>query len=728
MIPAPRRSTPGTIQGTILPSWRSIRLTDQQDLRIPGEMPPQPPRSFFGRNELVDKITGLVGDLSPIALIGPGGIGKTSIALTILHDDRIKKQFGDDRRFIRCDQFPASLSHFLYRLSTVTGARVENPKDLTSLQPFLSSKNMFIVLDNAESILDPEGMESQEIYDAVEELSQFKNICLCITSRISTVPPDCNILDIPTLSMDAAREAFYGIFKKDKRSDAVDKILEQLEFHPLSITLLATVAYQNRWDASRLTEQWGRRRTGILRTDHKKSLAATIELSLASPMFKELGTDARGLLEVVAFFPQGIGENNLDWLFPTIPNREEVFDKFCVLSLTHRSDGFITMLAPLRDHLYPRDPKSSPLLCAIKDHFFCRLSTGTGPDERDFEETQWITSEDVNIEHLLDVFTSTDASSIDIWAACANFMLHIDRHKPRLVVLGPKVEGLPDSHPFKPRCFFTLSGLMSSVGNFAGGKQLLVHALNLWRERGDHSQVARTLTSLAYTNRALDLLEEGILQAKEAVEIYGELDDKTGQARSLQTLALLLAKDGQVDAAEEAASRMVDLSPDEPSQSQLCQHYHTLAHIHDARGEIEVAIGQYKKSLEIASSLNHYDQVSLLRCFMVVLFGDRRFDDAQVYLERLKSNGANDPPSLFLSAMIQAYVWGREGRFEEVRSEMSRVAHALEKVGASGYFVGDLDGIIEELKEDLNNPLSSDADKLVSSSRPRLPLTLGISR
>jgi hypothetical protein len=203
---------------------------------------------------------------------------------------------------------------------------------------------------------------------------------------------------------------------------------------------------------SRMVKEWGTHRTQVLRTDYNKSLAATIELSLTSPTFRELRPDARDLFSVVAFFPQGIDENNLDWLFPTVSYRKRIFDEFCTLSLTHRSNGFITMLAPVHEYLGPKDPKSSPLLCATKEHYFTRLSSRVDPGSPDFEEARWIASEDVNVEHLLDVFTSIDANSPIVWDTCADFMRHPIWHKVRLIGLKPKVEELPDNHRSKPKC------------------------------------------------------------------------------------------------------------------------------------------------------------------------------------------------------------------------------------------------------------------------------------
>ena len=649
-----------------------------------GESPPPAPRACFGRDELIEKIVGLAENLTPTALIGAGGIGKTSIALTVLHHDRIKQRFGNNRRFIRCDQFTTSCVHFLSRISKVTGAGIENPEDLASLRPFLSSKEVFIVLDNAESILDPQGMDAREIYAVVEELGQLDNVCLCITSRISTVPPDCEAHDIPTLTIEAARDAFYRIYKNGERSSLADNILDQLGLHPLSITLLATVAHHNKWNTDRLTREWEMRRTSVLQTDHNKSLAVTIELSLASPLFLELGPDARALLGVVAFFPQGVNENNLDWLFPTISDRTNIFDKLCMLSLTYRSNGFIIMLAPLRDYLSPNDPKSSSLLRTTKESYFTRMSVVIDPNEPNFEETRWITSEDTNVEHLLDIFTTIDPNSNSVWDACASFLQHLYWHKKRLTILKPKIEGLPDDHRSKPSCLFDLSRSFYSVGNYAECKRLLTRALELQRERGDVPMVAQILGRLSDTNRLMGLPEEGIQQVKEALETRERLGDVVGQAAHSIDLARLLHSNKQLDAAEEAGSRAIDLLPEEGEQHLVCESHRILGGIYQSKGETEKAIQHFEAALRIASSFNWHDELFWVHYKLAWLFLEEgRFEGAQTHIERAKSRTVDSAHNLGLAMELQAWVWYKQHKIEEARAEAMRAADVYEKLGAA---------------------------------------------
>lgn len=543
---------------------------------------------------------------------------------------------------------------------------------------------MFIVLDNAESILDPQGADGQKIYSVVKELSQFSNICLAITSRITTIPPDCTRLDIPTLSMDAARSTFHRIYHNNKRPDLIDNILEQLDFHPLSVTLLATVAHQNTWDNDRLAREWKQRQTGVLQTEHNESLAATIELSLTSPMFKNIGPHARELLGVVAFFPQGINESNLDWLFPTISNGPAIFDKLCILSLTYRSNGFVTMLMPLRDYLCPKDPLSSSLLSATKECYFTRMSAELDPDMAGFEDTQWITSEDANVEHLLHVFTSINMDLKGIWSACANFMSHLYWHKPRQTMLRARVENLPDNHRSKPKCLFQLSRLSESVGNYMEQKQFLNHILKLERERRNDYRIAKTLSHLSGANRMLGLYKEGIEQAEEALEIFEQLDRAVWQARCLIDLAGLLWGDGEFDAAEEAATNAINLLPENGQEFLVCGSHRILGDTYHSKGEREEAVCHFEIALGIASPFNWHGQLFWIHHSIAELFLDEdRFDDAHAQIEQAKSHVNNDVYCLGRVVLLQARVLYQLKMLKDATSEVLHALEIFEKLGAA---------------------------------------------
>ena len=648
---------------------------------ILGELPP-PPRTCFGRNELIEEMVGFAENLEPAALVGAGGIGKTSIALAVLHHSRIEDRFGNNRRFIRCDQFPASRTHFLARLSKVIGAGIENPEDLAQLRPFLSSREMLIVIDNAESVLDPQGTDAREIYSMVDELCRSRTICLLITSRITTVPTHCKRPVIPTLLMEAARDIFYSIHGDGGRSGTIDGLLQRLDFHALSITLLATTASHNMWDHDELAKEWGTHWDKVLQTDYSnESLAATIELSLSSPTFRTLGPKARKLLGVVAFFPQGVDKKNLDWLFPKVPNRKNIFDKFCFLSLAYPSNGYITMLAPIRDYLCPRDPRSSPLLLKTKKRYFTRLSVFVDPGQPGFRGAEWIKSEDVNVEHLLDVFISIKADAGAL-KACVHFMQHLYWHKPRQTVLGSKIEGLPEDHPSKAKCLTQLSLTFHSLGNFAEQKRLISQVLQLYRKQGNDRRVAETLKLLSNANRMLGLGEEGIQQARDALEIHERLGDAVGQADSLRLLARLLLEDNQLDAAEKSMTRAINLLPKKGEEFRTCQCHQLLGNIYRSKGEREKAIHHFEVAIEIASPFNWHTRLFWIHYSLAQLFrNENNFSDAHTHIELAKSHVGESKYLLGRATELQAQIFREQGRLEDARSEVLRAKEIYEELG-----------------------------------------------
>jgi tetratricopeptide (TPR) repeat protein len=83
----------------------------------------------------------------------------------------------------------------------------------------------------------------------------------------------------------------------------------------------------------------------------------------------------------------------------------------------------------------------------------------------------------------------------------------------------------------------------------------------------------------------MGLVEEGIQQAKEASEIFKQLGDTVNQAGCLITLAYVLHDEKQLDAAEEAASRAIDLLPEKGEQFLVCNAHRVLGNIYRDKGD-----------------------------------------------------------------------------------------------------------------------------------------------
>jgi len=312
------------------------------------------------------------------------------------------------------------------------------------------------------------------------------------------------------------------------------------------------------------------------------------------------------------------------------------------------------------------------------------LSVSVSPSKPEFEEARWVTSEDVNIEHLLGVFTSIDPGIGGVWEACHRFIEHIAWHKPRTTALGPKIEALPDDHHSKPICLLRLSELFQLAGNYTEQKRLLVHALELSKQRGDDLLIARMLRNLSTVNRLLGLYEEGIRQAEEALEIFERMGDTVSQTECLNKLAWVLFRDGQLDAAENAASRAINLILEKGEEFLLCELHRVLGNIYQFKGDKKKAIFHFETAIGIASQFNWHGHLFWVHHDLAQLFlREREFSHANTHIELAKSHTADDAYRLVHVIKLQANGWYLQDKLEDAKSETLHALEIYEKFGAA---------------------------------------------
>jgi hypothetical protein len=304
-------------------------------------VPVLPPASSEWFSQLANEILDLTDQVASVALFGPIGVGKTFVARNILENDRTKAKFGEHRYFMCCNGLENSLEGFFWRLSGATHA------DKTQFKSHLQSPSpLILLLDSVDSLLDSLAPEAEEIYAMIEEFGSYEHVCLVTTSRMYPDIHGFHRVEVPTPPEDDARDIFYSLCNL-ARSPTVDALIAKLDFHPFSIELFTRTICENSWDEQTLSKMWDDPK-GVLRTTYYETLKKTIEPVFCFPRIKKLGTKARDVLEAIASFRSGIGEDQLERIFRGTGGVREVVDVLCRFSLVHRRGGALKMLLPLQ--------------------------------------------------------------------------------------------------------------------------------------------------------------------------------------------------------------------------------------------------------------------------------------------------------------------------------------------------------------------------------------------
>jgi len=306
---------------------------------------PQSHVNLFPR-EVLNEALDLTDQVASTALFGPIGVGKSSVALALLHHNRTKAKYGRLRYLMHCDNVTNSLEDFLKGLCDAI--HIDRTTDMAQIRLHLESlPPLILLLDSVDSILDPLAPESEDISAVIEEFGSYDRVCLLTTSRMDPDIHGFHRVEVPTLSEGDARDAFYGLCNMG-RSPAVDDLIARLDFHPLSINFLASSVHENGWDEPMLLKAWDDDQEDALKTKYHQRLRGAMEPLLLSPTIQDLGTAAPDILGAIAAFPGGIEERRLRSTFAGATGVEVALEVLCKFSLIYRQDGLVKMLSPFQ--------------------------------------------------------------------------------------------------------------------------------------------------------------------------------------------------------------------------------------------------------------------------------------------------------------------------------------------------------------------------------------------
>ncbi|KZO96474.1 TPR-like protein [Calocera viscosa TUFC12733] len=317
---------------------------------------PNKPQIFFGREEEAEiMVQALIsGSSAHLAILGPGGMGKTSLATALLHDGRVERKFHVNRIFISCEEVDSAdgIVLLIARVLNITERDMVRTSVLRSLTGLRLST--LLVLDNLESAWDTEERAAVERF--LSELANIGHLSLVVTLRGAIRPSGVDwtltaMSPLQSLSLEAARQIFVTISRQTARSAELDTLLGLMDGLPLAITLMA---HQGQLlSVKQLSEDYQKERTRLLKRGRSRrltSLEVSIEVSLNSLTMKE-NPKALTLLSIICLLPGGAEIAKLVPALHSLRSVRQAAQTLLEVALATSHGNRVRVLAPIRDYV-----------------------------------------------------------------------------------------------------------------------------------------------------------------------------------------------------------------------------------------------------------------------------------------------------------------------------------------------------------------------------------------
>jgi predicted ATPase len=554
---------------------------------------PRPASSFVGRETEVSQVlTEIRGGARLLTLTGPGGSGKTRLALetaTTLVPEYKAGVFWVGLAALRDPS-----------LVTEQIAQTLGAKD--GLAAHIGERELCLLLDNVEQVID-----------AAPELSQLLRSCpnltlLCTSRELLRIEGEVDYPVPPLASQEAV-----SLFCERSGLDPTDEIAElcaRLDNLPLAVELAAarTRALTTAQILERLSSRLDLLKGGRDADPRQQTLRATIAWS-----YDLLSEEEQRLFRSLSVF----------WGGCTLEAAEEVCDadldilqSLVEKSLVRFSNSRYWMLETIREYAGERLEGSEEWNARRSSHgeYYVRWAEDAAPKLRGPTQAEWLGRVDVEYDNLRTVLASDienqSQRAMRVGAALRRYWWARASSEGRIWL--DRLLPIARSSPLDEASFWVIAGagaLNREQGDWELGIALAEEALSLAQTLGDPALLAGTEHELAL---ALDLMGD----SDRARVLYGsalqrrrELGDLVGVVQDLNGLAAIALDRGELAEARALLVEALELARQLDDRESIAGTLAGLAEIalEDDRDEIDLpwVIEALRESLRLARELGN---------------------------------------------------------------------------------------------------------------------------
>ena len=555
--------------------------------------------ALVGRESELEELVSLLSNGTRLLTVtGPGGTGKTRLALQV--GAELAGRLKDGVFWVPL----AGLSDPELLSSEVAHA-IGAPDELAG---FLSGRELLLLLDNFEHLLAAAPTVSVMLTASI-------GLRVLVTSRSALrVSGEHEYRLDPLSSKDAAAlfaERARSIGRELAPDPTVEEICRRVDCLPLAVELAA--ARTKLLAPERLLERLNSALpvlTGGARDvpERQRTLRGTIEWSY--DLLDEPGRELFARLSVFAgSFPLEAAEQVCD---ADLDGIARLVDTSLLKPI---GDDRLLMLETIREYALERLEDSRDLNRLRRRHasFFATLAE-QAYERRVDAETE--SSAQLELDHddlraALDWSTAHDPDrALELAGALGWFWLshgHLAEGRRRLT---DALDSTPATGRARARALTACGSLAARLGDAEAGRKQVDDGIELWRELGERNEVASALDTLGWLLVYDAGDDAGALAAfEESVGLRRELGDAAGENRALVGTCQVLVALGDTERAQPLSLALLEKAQGDPRTEHFAFHF--LADCALLRGECAEAENRYRESLRAALPLGDVIETSL---------------------------------------------------------------------------------------------------------------------